>query len=85
MSMYNPAPLSGLERERLTQDVLKSASGLQNFLKHYCHSSHYVYQLKKCTDQDCYYCKEHPIRLPPEVSSKLSFLPLPLFDASKKH
>ena len=74
-----------LERERLTQDVLKSASGLQKFLKHHCHSSHYVYQLKKCTNQDCYYCKEHPIRLPPEVFSKLCFLPLPLFDASKEH
>ena len=38
-----------IERERLTQDVLKRASGLQNFLKNYGHSSHYVYQLKKCT------------------------------------
>ena len=75
----------GLERERLTQDVLKSASGLQNFLKHHCHSSRYVYQFKKCTDQDCYYCKEHPIRLPPEVFRKLSLLPLLLLDASKEH
>ena len=74
-----------LERDSLTQDVLKSTSALQNFWKNHCHSSNYVYQLKECTNQDSYYCKEHPIRLPSEVFSKLSFLPLPLFDASKEH
>ena len=64
-----------LERERLTQDVLKSASGLQSFMKNHCHSSHYAYQLKKCTSQDCYYCKEHPISfLQKHLVSYLFFL-----------
>ena len=67
-----------LERDSLTQDVLKTALALQNFCKNHCHSSNYVYQLKKCRDQDC---KEHPIGLHSEVFSKLSFLPLPLLDA----
>ena len=32
-----------------------------------------------------YYCTEHPIRLPPDVFRKLSFLPLPLLDIVKEH
>ena len=38
-----------------------------------------------CTDKSCYYCAEHPIRLPVEVFRELSFLPLPLMDHTKEH
>ena len=47
--------------------------------------SYYVFQIRKCTDKSCYYCAEHPIRLPAEVFCELSFLPLPLLHHSKEH
>lgn len=74
-----------LERDKLTKEHLTKATALQSFLKKHCHSSHYVFQLRKCTDETCYYCAEHPIRLPPDVFHELSFLPLPLLDITKEH
>ena len=74
-----------LEPSKLSQKDLKNASALQSFWAKHCHASQYVYQIKKCTDEACYYCLQHPIRLPTEVFSELSFLPLPLLDISKEH
>ena len=74
-----------LERDKLTKEDLKKATALQSFFEKHCHSSDYVFQIKKCTDESCYYCAEHPIRLPVEVFRELSFLPLPLLDHTKEH
>ena len=37
---------------------------------------------KKCSDASCFYCLEHPVRLPDSVFSTLTFLPLPLLEKS---
>ena len=74
-----------LECDKLTKEDLKKTIALQSFFEKHCHSSHYVFQIKKCTDESCYYCAEHPIRLPVEVFRELSFLPLPLLDHTKEH
>ena len=57
----------------------------QRLLKTHCHCSHYVFQIKKCENPSCFYCLEHPIRLPHEDFSKFSFLLLPLLDPSNEH
>ena len=36
-------------------------------------------------DPACFYCIQHPIRLPMEQYLELNYLPLPLLDASKEH
>ena len=73
-----------LEPENLTAKDLAKATSLINFFKTHCHSSNYVFQIRKCKDLACYYCMQHPIRLP-DVFNSLSFLPLPLLDTSKEH
>ena len=68
-----------------TAKGLQNAKSFHKFFKNHCHCSHYVFQIKKCDDDSCFYCLEHPIRLPREDFSKLSFLPLPLLAPSKEH
>ena len=68
-----------------TAKGLQNSKSLHKFLKNHAHCSHYVFQIKKCEDSSCFYCLEHPIWLPREDFSKLSFLPLPLIDATKEH
>ena len=36
-------------------------------------------------DPACFYCNQHPIRLPKEQFLELNYLSLPLLDASKEH
>lgn len=74
-----------LEKDSLTAKDLKKATSLEQFMKTHCHSSQYVFQVKKCTDLSCYYCQEHPVRLPEDMFGGLCFLPLPLLDNSKEH
>ena len=74
-----------LEPENLTAKDLAKATSLMNFFKTHCHFSNYVFQIRKCKDLACYYCMQHPIRLPDDVFDSLSFLPLPLLDTSKEH
>ena len=74
-----------LDRNKLRKEDLKDAKSLHSFFSKHCHCSHYVFQIRKCTDESCYYCSKHPPRLPKEVFEKLSFLPLPLSDRSKEH
>ena len=74
-----------LERDKLTGKDLASAHSLQKFMKNHCHSSSYVFQVKKCMEPACFYCNQHPIRLPVEKFLELNYLPLPLLDASKEH
>lgn len=65
--------------------ALGQAVSLQEFLKDHSHSSHYVFQVKKCTLSTCSYCTENPPRLPVDDFLKVSFFPLPLLDESKEH
>lgn len=74
-----------LECDKLTKVDLKNATALQSFWEKHRHASHYVYQIKKCIDESCYYCAQHPDRLSPQVFQERSFLPLPLLDATKEH
>ena len=66
-----------LEPENLTAKDLAKATSLMNFFKTHCHSSNYVFQIRKCKDLACYYCMQHPVRLPDDVFNSLLFLPLP--------
>ena len=74
-----------LEPENLTAKDLAKATSLMNFIKTHCHSSNYVFQIRKCKYLACYYCMQHPIHLPDVVFNSLSFLPLHLLDTSKEH
>ena len=65
--------------------TLKKADAYQGFFKAHCHSSQYMFQVKKCKDPNCFYCSRHHIRLPQEVFDSLHFLSLPLLDSTKQH
>ena len=69
----------------LTAKSLKKAEAYQKFIKSHCHSSQYIFQIKMCSDATCFYCLQHPVRLPADIFKSLSFLPLPLLDDSKEH
>ena len=45
-----------LDMDNFTQAVLKIASALQAFMGKHCHSSHYLFQIKKYGEDTCYYC-----------------------------
>ncbi len=79
--MFDPL----ISRKDHSAKSLRQAASLQEFLKEHSHSSHYVFQVKKCTLSTCHYCVQNPPRLPADEFSKLSFLPLPLMDESKEH
>ena len=74
-----------LSPDKLTAADLQTSPALKTFLETHCHSSHYVFQIRKCLDPSCYYCQQHPIRVDPEKIMELSFLPLPLLDVTKEH
>ena len=74
-----------LVKYKLTAKDLASASSLKKLIETHCHALSYAFQIKKCSVPTCYYCIEHPVRLPPEQFSELNYLPLPLLDASKEH
>lgn len=40
-------------------------------------SSHYAFQLKKCSSQECMYCSINPPRIPEDDFKDLHFLPDP--------
>ena len=72
-----------MDSRTLTKADLEKCKSLQDFFKHHSHSSQYVFQLKKCISSECYYCLELPIQLAASTFEKLSYLPLPLFNATK--
>ena len=76
---------SSLSYDDLSQKTLKKAKSLQGFLDAHCHSTHYAYQLRKCVLDSCSYCSTHPIRMPLEQFSSLSYLPMPRMDATGQH
>ena len=73
-----------LTKDDLIAKGLKKAESFAKFLKTHCHASQYVFQIKKCSNATCFYCLEHPVRLPDDVFSSLMFLPLPLLDKNTK-
>jgi hypothetical protein len=76
---------SSLIMGKLQQENLKDAAGLKAFMDQHCHSTHYLFQIKKCTKESCSHCSKHPVRLPQDEFEKLKFIPLPLFNSAKDH
>ena len=74
-----------LDKNHLTKEALKDAPALQKFMDKHCNASHYVFQVRKCLDASCYFCQDHPIRMPIEDFKTLAYLPLPLLDSAKEH
>ena len=70
---------------QLQQENLKDAEGLKAFMKEHCHSSHYLFQIKKCAKASCPHCSNHPVQLPQHEFEKLKFLPLPRLNVTKDH
>ena len=62
---------------------LKDKTPLLEFMNKHCQRSPYAFQIKKCSDDTCSYCKAHPIHVTPEQFTSLHYLPLPLLDTSK--
>ena len=69
----------------ISKEDLSADAFMKEFVKSHCHSSHYVFQVKKCLNPSCYYCCEHPVVMDSEIFSSVSFLPLPLLDSTKEH
>ncbi len=68
---------------KLRKDDLKDKKPLHGFMKELCIQTLYLFQVKKCLQPSCTYCKAHPVHVSPEQFSSLHYSPLPLFDASK--
>ena len=45
-----------LKQDQLTAKDLEKATSLKLFMKTHCHETHYMFQVKKCSDSACYYC-----------------------------
>ena len=54
-------------------------------MKTHCHETHYTFQVKKYFDSACYYCGQHPVRLPQDIFTGLQFVPPPLLNSTKDH
>ena len=54
---------------------LSKAKDWQSFIAKHCKCSHYSFQVKKCTSVNCFYCHDHPTRIPD--FSEVNFLPDP--------
>ena len=61
--------------EKLRKKDLKDKTPLLEFMNKHCQRSPYAFQVKKCSDDTCSYCKAHPIHV--------TYLPLSLLDTSK--
>ena len=77
---------SNLQMGNLTKEVLEAFTPMKNFLSEHSYSANYSFQLKKCSSLTCFYCNmsDKP-RLPQDIFSSLSWLPLHLLDATKEH
>ena len=74
-----------VSRDHLRKENLKDIPALKQFMDHHCNISQYVFQVKKCKDESCFYCTGYPIRMPKDVFDSLSFLPLPRLNSIKSH
>ena len=57
--------------EKLRNEDLKDKTPLLEFMSKHCQRSPYAFQVKKCSDDTCSYCKAH-----------VTYLPLSLLDAN---
>ncbi|XP_019633426.1 PREDICTED: uncharacterized protein LOC109476848 [Branchiostoma belcheri] len=67
-----------------TKDLAKYGK-LSDFLKTHTKQTHYTFQVKKCTESDCFVCNLCPPRLPADVFETMAFLPDPTLDISREH
>jgi hypothetical protein len=78
-----------LEMDRLCQTDIQYSPELIEFMERHCVAHHYMFQVKKCNDQQrdsCDHCQLHPPRLPEDVFSKLHCVPvLPLILKMESH
>ncbi|CAG8853530.1 43167_t:CDS:1, partial [Gigaspora margarita] len=58
-----------------TNNALKKQQLYQEFLNTHCRIRSYIFQIKKCGNLDCCFCK--PIRMPDNEFELLKFLPDP--------
>ena len=76
----------GLDLSKLKKANLRTYENLNSFINTHCKSSCYSFQIKKCTNDVCFYCSVlQPPRLDTEVFNSLQFLPDPMLDATKEH
>ena len=61
-----------LKQDQLTAKDLEKATSLKLFMKAHCHETHYMFQVKKCADSACYYCGQHPVRLPQDIFYRIT-------------
>ena len=73
-----------LKQDQFTAKDLEKVTSLQLFMK-LTAMKHTMFQMKKCSDSACYYCGQHPVRLPRDIFTGLQFVPLPLLNSSKDH
>ncbi|CAB5154885.1 unnamed protein product [Rhizophagus irregularis] len=67
---------STLKIEETTQAQIRRHSELVEFMNTHCRARAYSFQIKKCNNTTCLYCK--PIRLPSSEFRNMSFLPDPI-------
>ena len=76
---------STLSPDNITKETLAGTEHLQTFIATHCSSTAYLFQVKKCLDPRCGYCRFHPVRMPVEDFQKISFVPLPLITVGEKY
>ena len=72
-----------IERDKLVKKELQKASDWKSFVDKHCKYSHYSFQVKKCSMEDCLYCQCHPPQTPD--FDQLHFLPEPEPTSDKQH
>ena len=76
---------SSLQQDSLRKKDLVKAKDYQAFMESHSHRTCYAVQLHKCALDTCAYCSNHPVHMPLEEFNTLSYLPLPILDASRRH
>ena len=71
-----------LEMDKMTQKDQKKAEKWLKFKADHCKCSNYSFQIKKCTNVECTYCKNNPSQIPDFDS--IHFLPDPEPDPTNK-
>ena len=64
-----------LEADKLVKKELKKCEDWKLFVANHCKSTHYSFQVKKCTSQECSYCQSNPPQTP--SFADIHFLPDP--------
>ena len=72
-----------IEIDKLVKKELTKAKNWQSFVSSHCKCSHYSFQVKKCTSEDCSICQSHPPRI--SDFDQVHFLPDPEPTLDKLH